>query len=124
MASAIEVVFEAEREIVTEILLIGEVGLMRDCVLKSFASRESEGQERQRHGSRGIQEVLVDEDGGRIRRGIEPLLIGQVVKGGGKTPSNPWNALVAFRFERVGLHVPGAPGKQNKLRSLRAIGHV
>ena len=85
MTPTIKVVFQAEREVVSPLALISKIRLLRGTVLKILSDGKPERLDGQRHGRSGVEVSLSHEDGRRIRRRIEALLIGQIVKRGWQT---------------------------------------
>ena len=80
VTSAVKVVFQAQREVVSEVTLVSKIRLLRGTVLKIFSEGKPERLNRQRHGRSRIQISLSHEDRRRIGRRIEPLLIWQIIE--------------------------------------------
>ena len=127
MTSTVEVIFQAQREIVSQITFPAEIGLMGIVVLEILGIRKSERLNAE--GNARAQVLLAHKDGRGIGGGIEALLILQVIETGRQTQAG--ESLKRIRcVEGAGERTIGAgydagcAGTDDKLRGLRAVGDV
>src|SRR5574340_524636 len=81
MPSAVEVVFQAQSEVVAQLMFDSEISLVGVGVLEVAGHREAIGQEG--YGQAELQELLPYEYRGRIGSWVEALLRCQVIERGG-----------------------------------------
>src|SRR5437868_7458629 len=78
VTSTVEVIFQAQREIVSQITFPAEIGLMGIVVLEVFGIRKSKRLNAK--GNARAQVLLAHKDGRGIGGGIEALLVLQVIE--------------------------------------------